>query len=394
MDNLKRNRLNRVKKILQQFFGSLLLLLILVNLAILISGKSYIYFGLKNTYFKGRSGPDIDEFGIFKNREVKPGEFIPLPNGKDYNLKTLDSREFDDYSTIAFLVIRDDSVRYEKYWDGYSENSITNSFSMAKSFVGILIGCALQDGLIKSLDQPVGDFIPEFKEGNNSKLTIRHLLTMSSGINFDENYVSPFAYPAAAYYGSDIRKLTLSYKVTEEPGKTFKYLSGNTELLGLILEKCTGKKLADYMSERLWKYLGAKNSAFWSMDHEQGMEKAYCCFNSNARDFSRFGLLYLHRGNLYGKQLVPSAYVSESTQPAPLLNDKGAPNDCYGYQWWLLDYKGHHISCCRGILGQYIIVIPDKKMVVVRLGKKRDKIQIDYTPIDLFVYVDKALENF
>ncbi len=381
-------------KILKKTGKGLLILLLLVNLIILVSGRTYIYFGIVNTYFKGRSGPDIDEYRIFHNREIKAGTFLPIPNGKDYNKQLLDTSYFDKYKTIAYLVIKNDSVRYERYWDNYNENSLTNSFSMAKSFVGILIGCALQDGYIKSLDQPVGDFLPEFKTGENAKLHIRHLLTMSSGINFDENYVSPFAYPAAAYYGNDIRKLTMTYKVTEEPGKFFKYLSGNTELLGLILEKSTGKKLADYMGERIWRPMGAKNSAFWSLDHENGMEKAYCCFNSNARDFSRFGLLYLHNGSFNGKQLVPEEYVKQAMQPAPLLNKGGKVYTGYGYQWWLMDYKGHHISCCRGILGQYIIVIPDKNMVIVRLGHKRDKVQVDDNPIDIFIYIDKALESF
>jgi CubicO group peptidase (beta-lactamase class C family) len=371
-----------------------LFLLLILNLAILISGRTYIYFGLANTYFRGRMGPNIDEYKIFHNREVKTGTYIPIPKGKDYNKANIDTRSFEPYKTIAYLIIKNDSIRYEHYWDDYNENSLTNSFSMAKSFVGILIGCALQDGYIQSLDQPVGDFLPEYKTGENAKLLIRHLLTMSSGINFDENYVSPLAYPAAAYYGSNIRKLTMSYQVTQEPGKVFKYLSGNTELLGMILEKCTGKKLSDYMSERIWKPLGAKNSAFWSLDHENGMEKAYCCFNSNAQDFSRFGLLYLHNGNFHGKQLLPEEYVKQAIQPAALVNEQGKPNTDYGYQWWLADYKGHHISCCRGILGQYIIVIPDKNMVIVRLGQKRDKAQVDNNPIDMFIYIDKALENY
>ena len=285
-------------KIMKKILKGLLILIVLVNLVIIFTGDFYIYKGIVNTYFKGRMGPDIDEYKIFNYHEVKAGTYVPIPNGKDYNKQSIDTKAFEPYGTVAFLVIKNDSIRYEQYWDGYGENSVSNSFSMAKSFVGILIGCALQDGSIKSLDQPVGDFIPQFKEGNNTKLTVRHLLTMSSGINFDEDYINPFAYPAAAYYGRDITKLTLGYKVTEEPGKVFKYLSGNTELLAMIIEKATGKKLADYMSERLWQNLGTKNSAFWSLDHENGMEKAYCCFNSNARDFSRFGLLYLHNGNL------------------------------------------------------------------------------------------------
>ncbi|MBL7891780.1 MAG: serine hydrolase [Bacteroidia bacterium] len=382
--------MNILKKILKWF----LIILVLINLFILVSGKTYIYKGLVNTYLKGRSGPDIDEYKIFYNREIKAATEITIPNGKDYNMQTIDTKAFEPYGTVAYLIIKNDSVRYEQYWDGYGENSVSNSFSMAKSFVGALIGCALQDGYIKSLDQPVGDFIPEYKEGENARLTIRHLITMSSGINFDEDYINPLAYPAAAYYGTDIKKLTLGYKVTEEPGKVFKYLSGNTELLGMIIEKVTGKTLSEYMSTRLWQPMGARNTAFWSLDQENGMEKAYCCFNSNARDFSRFGLLYLHNGNCNGKQLVTEEFVKQAVHAAPLLDENGKPNTCYGYQWWILDYKGHHIPYCRGILGQYIIVIPDKNMVVVRLGHKRSKEKQNDHPKDLFIYIDRALDAY
>ncbi|MCC6690407.1 MAG: serine hydrolase [Bacteroidia bacterium] len=372
----------------------IVIVLAVINLGILVSGKTYLYKGIANTYFKGRSGPDIDEYKIFSNREIKTAHYQPIPNAKDYNLKNIDTKAFEPYGTVAYLIIKNDSVCYEQYWEGYTQNSFSNSFSMAKSFVGILVGCALQDGYIKTLDDAVGDFLPEFKIGDNSKLTIRHLLTMSSGINFDEDYVNPFAYPAAAYYGTNIKKLTLQYKVTEDPGKQFKYLSGNTELLGMILEKATGKKLSEYMSERLWQPMGAKNAAYWSLDHDGGMEKAYCCFNSNARDFSRFGLLYLHNGKWNNNQLVPADYVKQATEPAPLLDESGKTNTSYGYQWWIVDYKGHHMPYCRGILGQYIITIPDKNMVVVRLGHKRDKEKQNDHPKDLFIYIDKALEAY
>jgi CubicO group peptidase (beta-lactamase class C family) len=266
---------------------------------------------------------------------------------------------------------------------------------MAKSFVSILTGIALDEGKIKSVDQPVSDFLPEFKEGENSKLTIKHLLTMSSGINFDEDYVNPLAYPAQSYYGSDLKKLTYKYKVKDEPGKAFIYLSGNTELLSFILEKATGKTLSEYASEKLWKPLGAKNSAFWSLDHKDGSEKAYCCFNSNAPDFARIGELYLDSGKWNGQQLISSQYVIHSITPADLLSGS-AKNDEYGYSWWLIpDYKGHRIFYARGILGQYIICIPDKKMVVVRLGKKRkQKDDKASHPPDVFLYIDAALEMY
>lgn len=386
-------------KILKKIGKWAFIFLIVLNLAIVISGRTYLYKGIANTYLKGRSGPSIDEYPIFKNREVKAGKEQKWFHSKSYNSQKISpehQKQFSDMQTIAFVVIKNDSLIHEQYWDGFGEDSHTNSFSMAKTFVSILVGMAIDEGKIKSIDQPVGDFLPEFKNEENSKLTIKHLLTMSSGINFDEDYVNPLAYPAQAYYGSDLKKLTYGYKVVEEPGKKFSYLSGNTELLGFILEKATGKNVSEYLSEKLWKPLGAKNDALWSLDHEDGMEKAYCCFNSNAKDFARFGQLYLDSGKWNGQQLINKEYVLNSIRPANLIDaEKGTPNTKYGYSWWLIpDYKGHSIFYARGILGQYIICIPDKKMVVVRLGKKRNKTKdADHTS-DTFYYIDAALDMF
>jgi CubicO group peptidase (beta-lactamase class C family) len=297
---------------------------------------------------------------------------------------------------LVFVLIKHDSVIHEQYWDGCDENSHTNSFSMAKTITSILIGCAIDDGKIKNVDEPVSDFLPEYNNAESSKLTIKNLLTMSSGINFDEDYVSPFAYPGAAYYGSDIKKLTYKYKVTGEPGKTFCYLSGNTELLGFILEKATGKSVSDYASEKLWKPLGAKNSAYWSLDHKDGMEKTDCCFNSDAPDFARIGQLFLDSGKWNGTQIISKEYVLNSIKPADLIDDFGKKNQKYGYSWWIIpNYKGHDIFYARGLLAQYILCIPDKKMVIVRLGNKKEKILPgqDHS-IDVFYYIDAALEMY
>lgn len=376
-----------------------LILLVVLNLAIIISGRTYLYKGIYNTYLQGRSGPSISECTIFDNREVKAGTEQKWNVSKLYNSKKISDehqKQFSDMQTVAFVIIKNDSVIHEQYWDGIEENTNTNAFSMAKSFVSILIGAAIEEGKIKNVDQPIGDFLPEFSKGENAKLTIKHLLTMSSGINFDEDYVNPLAYPAQAYYGSDLKELTYGYEVVEEPGKKFRYLSGNTELLGFVIEKATGKKLSEYMSEKLWKPLGAKNTALWSLDHEDGMEKAYCCFNSNAKDMARFGQLYIDSGKWNGQQLINVEYVLNSIKPADLLDgDKGKPNNKYGYSWWLIpEYKGNSIFYARGILGQYIVCIPDKKMVMVRLGKKRDKDKSVDHPKDLFNYIDAALEMY
>jgi CubicO group peptidase (beta-lactamase class C family) len=386
-------------KILKSIGKWFLIILVVLNLIIIVSGKTYLYKGIANTYLKGQSGPSIFEYEIFDNREVKAGNFQKWNIASAYNSKTISEthqKQFTDLQTIAFVVIKNDSMVHEQYWDGYGPDSYTNSFSMAKTVTSILIGAAIDEGKIKSVDQPVGDFLPEFKEGENAKLTIRHLLTMSSGINFDEDYVNPIAYPAAAYYGKDLKKLTYGYKVVEEPGKTFSYLSGNTELLGFILEKATGKTPSDYASEKLWKPLGAKNNAFWSLDHENGMEKVYCCLNSNAPDFARFGKLYLDSGKWNGTQLISVDYVLNSVKPADLMDDFGKKNQKYGYSWWIIpDYKGHSIFYARGILGQYVVCIPDQKMIVVRLGNKKEKKSPgEDHPKDLFYYIDAALEMY
>ncbi len=386
-------------KVLKQIGRWLLIILVILNLAILISGRTYIYKAVGNTYLKGRSGPSIDEYQIFENREVANGTHVAWYHSKQYNSKKISAeaeKEFEEMQSVAYVIIKNDSMIHEQYWDGYGEDSYTNSFSMAKTFVSILVGIAIDEGKIKSIDQPVGDFLPEYKTGENAKLTIKHLLTMSSGVDFDENYKSPLAYPAAAYYGKDLKELTDKYSVKEEPGKVFKYLSGNTVLLGFVLEKATHKKLSDYASEKLWLPLGTKNKAFWSLDDENGKEKSYCCFNSNAPDFARIGEMFLDSGKWNGIQIVSSEYAANSTKLADLVGIDGNKQQKYGYAWWIIpNYKGHYIYYARGILGQYILCVPDKKMVVVRLGKKREKqLPNEDHPKDVYVYIDAALEMY
>ena len=380
--------------VLKKIFKWLIILLFSVCAIFILSGKSYLFKAVANTYLKGRSGPSISEYKIFSYNEVKNDTAQDWAPASDYNQHKLSPEQrssIENYKTIAFLVLKNDSIKFEEYWDGFSDTSHTNSFSMGKTIVSILTGIAIDEHKIKSVDEPIGNFLPEFAQGSNAKVTIKNLLTMSSGINFDEDYINPFAYPAAAYYGENLKELTYDYQVTEEPGKVWNYLSGNTELLSFIVAKATGKNISEYASEKLWKPMGANHTAYWSLDNEKGVEKAYCCFNSNARDFARFGALYLHEGNWKGKQLVSKDYVRQSVTPANLIDDNGNKNNKYGYSWWLLNYKNHPVFYMRGILGQYVFVIPDKNMVVVRLGHKRDQEKVNDHPKDVYVFLDVAL---
>lgn len=382
-------------KILKKIGLAFLLILVILNLSIIISGKTYLYKGIANTYLKGRSGPAIDESNIFANREVKATNYQAWANASDYNKKNIpDSllEQLKNYKTVAYFVAKNDSVKFEEYWEGYTDKSQSNSFSMAKSILGVLTGIAIKEGKIKNVNQKVSDFLPQFKEGKKSEITIKHLLTMSSGMDFDEDYINPLAYPAAAYYGSDLEKLTYKYDAKDEPGKVFKYLSGDSQLLAFVIEKAVGKNVSKYAEEKLWNVIGAKTNALWNLDREDGHEKAFCCFNAAAPDFARIGNLYLHKGNWKGVQLIDTSYINESIIPADLMEDDGTPNKRYGYKWWTLNYKNHDVFYMRGILGQYVFVIPDLNMVVCRLGHKRDKPKDSkLTPKDIYLYLDIAL---
>lgn len=338
----------------------------------------------------------IEDYTIFHNREISVNESqkwetAALSTELKLNNETLD--KFNELETIAYLIIKDGKVIYEQYWDGYSTKSLTNSFSMSKSVIGLLIGAAVDDGYIKSLDQPVADFIPEFNNEQNKNLTVKDVLTMSSGLNWDESYGSLFSTTTEAYYGKNIKKLIYSLQVVETPGKVFKYLSGNTQLLAMLIESATGKKVAEYASEKFWQPMGAVNPALWCLDNENGMEKAYCCFNSNARDFARWGYLVLNNGIWNNDTLISPEYIKQSVSPATHLKNNDDKNvDYYGYQWWLQKLDGEYIPYMRGILGQYVFVIPSKNAVVVRLGHKRSKTYTNYHPDDTFLYLETAKE--
>lgn len=373
-----------------RFLWSAGIIIISTMLAIWISGYTYIYMTLIYTY------PGIDDLNIFSTRLVNDSVPQPWPQSVEYNKKKLNpelENELQKRESVAFLVVKNDSVIYEQYWDHFIANSLCNSFSMAKSIVGILTGIAVHDGLI-SINDPVGKYIPEFNNGNNSKLTIKNLLTMSSGLNWDESYNSLFSKTTEAYYGTDLDKLVTKLKVVEEPGRIFRYMSCNTVILALVISKASGMSISDYAAKYLWKPVGATQPAYWSLDHSDGLEKAYCCFYATARDFARIGKLYLNDGKWNGQTIVPEDYVKASVTPNGLKDESGNTIDYYGYQWWLINFEAHKIFYARGILGQYIIVIPDEKIIIVRLGKLRGEKTSDNQYTDMIAYTAGVLKIF
>lgn len=339
---------------------------------------------------------DIDDYRIFTNRTVIAGNYQPWEEANGFDKKDIPQdyqKLFEELKTVAFMVVKNDEIVFEKYWDGFSQNSLSNSFSMAKSIISLLIGIAIEDGHIDSVDDSIGKYLTEFSTGETSKVTIRHLLEMSSGLSWDEAYASPFSMTTKGYYGQNLAELVLQQEAEYAPGETYEYKSGNTQLLALILESATKKNVSLLTSTKLWKPMGAKNDALWSLDKEKGVEKAYCCFNSNARDFARFGRLVMNDGQWNGKQIVPIDYLEKALTPATHLRDTdGKKVDYYGWQWWLLNHKGKDVFYMRGVNGQYVFVIPESDLIIVRLGHKRSKERTNGVPSDVFTWLDAGFE--
>lgn len=358
-----------MNKILKLSLIAFATIFVAFNIYVMATGQWVVYKILYHNL------ADLDDYKIFENRKLEASA-TPFqwqhPSTTQRTLPYDLDKELLDLKTTVLFVVKNDSILFEQYWEGYDSSTISNSFSMAKSYVSTLIGIAHKEGLISSLDQPIGDFLTEFKQGKKSNITIRHCLSMSSGLNWKEEYLNPLSSVTQAYYGDDIEALISKLKVIKEPGKGFEYKGGDTQILAFVLEKIYKKNLSTIATEKIWKPLGATNEALWSLDKKDGREKASCCLNATARDFALLGRLYLKQGNWQGKQLLDASYISLATTPILLPDKEDKPTDYYGYQWWLLpDYMDQKIYYARGVGGQYIIILPEKKIIIVRLGKHR-----------------------
>lgn len=332
-------------------------------------GRSIFYnFAGISDHKKFPSRPLQNNADHFSFQRTDNGKFP-----KTLSVKNNEEIAFDKYlsdnKTVAFLIIQNDTIQYEKYFKGYNEESIVPSFSVAKSVTSILIGCAIEDGFIQSVDEPVTNYIPELKKNGFDKVTIKHVLQMTSGLKFNESYANPFGDAATFYYGTNLKKAIYKMKLEAEPGTRFQYVSGDTQLLGLILERALkDKSVTTYLQEKIWIPLGMEYDASWSIDRKKdGLEKTFCCLNARARDFAKIGRLYLNKGNWNGKQIVSEAWVEESTK----IDTTEGSASYYQYQWWLPSTDGDFMA--EGILGQYIYVNPAKNLIIVRLGKNHGK---------------------
>ncbi len=376
-------------KFLKKIFKFLIIVIGLTVAVLYITDTDYLIKAVRTIYMRGYTTAFLDDYKRFDNQVIENGTAQPWPNHENYNTVTETEslqKANKDWETIAYVIIKNDSVWFENYYDGYNKDSKSNSFSMAKSYVSGLMGKAIKDGYIKSLDQPVCDFLPEFCDGEAAKMTVGDLSSMASGTNWDEAYYSPLSITTRAYFDDDLAKVMNGLKVVTAPGKAFKYASGDTQMLAMVIEKATGKKLYNYLTESFWKPLESENATLWQVDSEDhNLVKAYCCIASNAKDFARFGKLYKDHGKWNGKQILDSTFVAKSLKP----RFPASPE--YGYGWWLKNQNGKDFFMMRGHLGQYVIVQPEDNVIIVRLGhQKSPDAGIGAYTNDISLYIEEA----
>ncbi len=352
----------------------LLFIFISLNLFVILSGKTYLYKGIANTYLKGKTGPGIYDLNIFPHTTItkSKNQFEWKKTEKKIQLSAADLSYLEEYKTSSFLVIKDNEIIFEKYWGEHSDTTVSNSFSAAKTLVALLIGIAIDEGKIKSMNDLVGKYLPEFNKDGKETITIRDLMLMSSGLDWQESGKNPLSENAESYYGTDLYRLATHQKRIKTPHQVFNYQSGNSQLLGFIVEKATGKNLSEYMHEKIWSQIGTTHDAYWSLDKENGDEKSFCCFYATTRDFARIGRLINHYGNWNGKQLISQSFMKEMISPATHLTTKeGMPNYQYGLHIWTYLGGKNPVAYCRGILGQYILAIPAENTIIIRTGSIR-----------------------
>jgi CubicO group peptidase (beta-lactamase class C family) len=355
------------------------------------TGNGHIPRGMRYTYLIGRSGPEIDDRDFFAYSSIPADAPHPWPRDRRYGKVSLSDdqvRQLNALNTAGFVVIQNDSLVFEDYFEGWRDDSVTNSFSVAKSYIGLLTGIALKEGVIRDVHQPVGDFLPEFDslDACHQRITLYNLLTMSTGLDWSESGGDPFSDNAKGYYGTDVRSLAMDQPCREEPGKVFDYISGSTQIMTDVLQKAYGRPLDELVREKIWKSLGAEHTAYWGKDRADGDFKAFCCLYATARDFARIGQLYLDSGEWKGTPLIDREYWQASVTPAD-LTDHGKPNARYGYYWWLAELEGRPVWYCRGFHGEYVVVIPHERLVMVRTGSKWEEKNEEGHPKDVYQWI-------
>lgn len=378
-----------MKKILLGLAATAVALVLLAEL----TDNGHVWQGLRECYLRGYKNAQVDDLR-FKAFRTLPGAEAPsdwpLHPGFTRDLPPSIEDSTKAYGTVALAVVHRDSLLLDWVSDEIpgADSMRTNAFSVAKTFTALAIGVAVTDGLL-AVEDPVSKYLPRFAEGPGADLTVEHVLQMRSGIPFGENYKNPIGFMAKSTYGRDILQRTAEYAVEGTAGTPWKYQGGNTLILQEILSAVIDAPLSDWFAERVWKPIGAVESAAWAVDN-QGHERNYCCFFARATDLARVGQLLLDSGRVGDRHIIDPTFMADLMSPVGPLPD-GSNITHYGYQVWMGTHKGHRFISCVGLHGQYIAVVPDLDIIAVRTGFFRPKGKRNHIDIDAYATLDVAM---
>jgi CubicO group peptidase (beta-lactamase class C family) len=287
---------------------------------------------------------------------------LQLPTGKPLEIPDVEAY-MTRQNTAGLVILQDGKLRFERYGLGFDAAGRWTSFSVAKSFTSTLVGAAIQDGYIGSLEDKVSQYIPDLRGSAYDAVTVRQLLTMSSGVKWNEDYEDPQADVAKFNNATPDEGVdaTVSYMRklprAHPPGEVWHYNTGETNLIGVLVSSATKQPLAQYLQAKIWQPAGMEANATW-LQGKTGLEIAGCCIQAATRDYARFGLFVLANGNVGGKQIVPDDWFASATVKQ---KDIGSPGRGYGFQWWTYDDGA---VAAQGIFGQGIFIDPQRRLVI------------------------------
>ncbi|MCG5529668.1 beta-lactamase family protein [Halorhodospira halochloris] len=372
--------MRRLLSILLKGLAAFLLLLVCVS--------TFLY--LSDPIFYKRLATAMQGMDVSAVEWRQPNERVP---GGDAELEVADEHELDAAAvseaiayaehtdSMALLVYHRGALVVERYWEDHASDSRFDSGSMHKSVLGLLIGAAIDDGYIESLNDPVGKYIEEWSEDERGDIALRELLTMSSGLKVEAMRPTPFNKGMRLMLGADINELALSLPREQEPGQAFEYMNFNSQILGIALARAVERPYAEYLAERIWQPLGAPDAAVW-LDREGGDPRTFCCLLTSARAWVKVGKLFLNEGRVAGEQVLPAEWIRQMASPSEV-------NPNYGLHVWLgapedgqreynsasdfavrhsAPYKADDVLFFDGAGGQRLYVIPSAEMAIVRIG--------------------------
>ena len=368
-----------------------------IVIIICVFGAAYVILALQTDTFTGRwvawKSSDVDDYKLFPYASIEnapptflykvssdsaPFDSIPYQFKGKKQAQSLEAL-LESTGTTGFIVIKDDTILYEGYFNGYTRDSIFTSFSIAKSITSLLVGMAIDDGYIDSLNDPITRHIPELLQVDPEyqNITLEHLLSMKSGITFKDTDI-PWHDKSRAYYHPNLRDVVINLPLSEPPGENFVYNTFNPIILGIVLERATGQSVAQYFETRFWQRLGMEYDASWSIDSEEdGMAKMESGVNARAIDFAKIGRLLLSGGNWNGDQVVSKDWIEDSMEIDPANNvAKFGENIYYQNGWWIYGPTETDLYTVSGWghLGQYLFIFPEENMLVLRFGKEIGKV--------------------